>query len=88
MATELLQKDFNSIKSDLGNLKKDFGQLINAAVDSSKDAANSTMKSVKAQSAKAAETVKSTVEKHPIASVAVALGAGFVIGKIMNHNHK
>ncbi len=84
MATETFQKELDNIKADFGSLRKDVNKLFETALGKGKAAAGSTFDSVKGSGVKAVESCKNGIEKHPIASIFIALGTGFVVGKIMN----
>ncbi len=75
-----LAADISQIKHDLGGLAKDVGAAAHSGAGVATEQVKQTLDSVKKQGAAAAETLGDTMSKHPVASVGIALGVGFLVG--------
>jgi len=89
-----LKRDLANLRNDMGELVGTLTsmgkQSANVAWEKAQDQLNTrlrqlndTYESMRAQSGRAAESVQQTIEERPVTSVLVALGVGFVLGKIM-----
>ena len=75
-----LAADISQIKHDLGGLARDVSAAAQSGAGAATDQVKQTFDTVKKQSVAAAETVGDTMSKHPVASVGIALGVGFLVG--------
>lgn len=75
-----LAADISQIKHDLGGLAKDVSAAAQSGAGVATEQVKHTLESVKKQGIAAAETLGDTMSKHPVSSVGIALGVGFLIG--------
>ena len=89
--------DYNALVDDLAALRRDFAammsQLKAGTVDGVNDAAENAIgklseqasaiyEKARAQSERSARTLGHQVEEHPVASLLIAFGAGFIASKL------
>jgi ElaB/YqjD/DUF883 family membrane-anchored ribosome-binding protein len=90
-----LKADLRTLREDFSKLGKDVVSATRHGASSATDAARAEAQrrleqlgdvwdSTKEQGVKAKHDVEHTIEKHPLAAVAIALGVGVVIGKILD----
>lgn len=95
MATRDHAKEIDDVRADLDALRKDIGKLSdslssNLASNAAQAAETARARVGEAASAASdkvragAETVGEKVEERPLTSMAVAFGAGLVLGKLLN----
>lgn len=75
---ERLREDVASLTSSLKNVASN---AANIAVDRLKERFGSTTENVQSAVAKGKVTAQQTVEEHPMATIMVALGVGFLLGQ-------
>lgn len=74
------EQDVQTLKNDFQSLKTDMGELSSAIKDLMSDEA----RVAKVKAKKAQKKVEHEVEEHPMASVGVAMGLGFIIGILLD----
>jgi len=75
-----LAADISQIKHDLGGLAKDVSAAALSGAGVATEQVKQTLESVKKQGVAVAETLGDTMSRHPVASVGIALGVGFLVG--------
>lgn len=82
---EDVERELESLREDVANLtaslKNIAGNAANIAVDRLKERFDSTSENVQSAMSKGKATAQHTVEEHPMATVMVALGVGFLLGQ-------
>jgi len=96
---EELKKEIETLRNDLLKLTKAFEKVgeekIKQAVGDVKDRITEKipkeqlerLESVKAQGEEAIEAIKKQQKEHPLGTLLVAVGLGFLLGRIMGGNH-
>ncbi len=79
-----LKNDLRTLREDFSKLGKDVVSATRHGAESATDAARDAWDVTKEHGVKAKHDVEHTIEKHPLAAVAIALGVGVVIGKILD----
>ncbi len=74
---ETLKKDFRSLKSDVSALSSAIKELV----------ADET-RAAKVKLKKAEKQVEHEIEEHPMASVGIAMGIGFIIGMLVDRRFR
>ena len=93
-----LAADLESLKASFGQLRTDLTQLINSAMGVSKSGAAATrdvaanavdglkgrLNGLKEKGVNSAQAAEDKLSEHPLATLVVAFGAGFVVAKILS----
>lgn len=89
MANPATQKDYQQVSEELQTLRADVSRLAESVQQASRHAANDAGRRLKdgwehgKQRAVAAEQeVEKQISSHPMQSVGIAFGVGFLIGKL------
>lgn len=83
-----LREEYASLKSDLSEMSETLSSLARDGLAEGRDrvrgAARGAARRSRKQARDAWDAVESEVEERPITSLAVALGIGFVLGKMLS----
>lgn len=82
-----IERELERLREDVANLTASLrnvaGNAANIAVERLKERFDSTSENVQSAMAKGKVTAQQTVEEHPMATVLVAIGLGFLLGQWM-----
>jgi ElaB/YqjD/DUF883 family membrane-anchored ribosome-binding protein len=95
MENEEITKELNQLKSDIDDLRVDTASLVKALKDAGIDQGREVYNRAYERARHAGETVREQaneaysaigreVEEHPLTSVLVAFGTGFVVGMLLD----
>jgi ElaB/YqjD/DUF883 family membrane-anchored ribosome-binding protein len=79
-----LRSEYASLKSDLAEMSKTIANLANDGIDEGSKRVRSVARHSRDRARETLGAVENEIEERPITSVAVALGAGFVLGKLLS----
>lgn|GEM_PF-1070454 len=80
---EALKADLSALRLDFKGLGKDMASAARVGASAAKDHVRSAMDSAKEQGEDAAKKVKESIEERPLTSVAIAFGAGILLGVML-----
>lgn len=76
--------DIEKLKAELRHLRADIGEL----TDSLKSLIADKAKQGQAKAKQAVDLTGEKIGEHPFASLLIALGAGFLVGFLIERNHR
>lgn len=90
-STTRLTGEMDQLKSDFNRLKEDFRKILDdslsvarAGTGSAKDSLSSQFGSVQDRGQEAVQSVEQMIQDRPLTSLAVAVGVGFLLGKLLD----
>lgn len=79
-----LRQEYASLKSDLSEMSETLSSLARDGVAEGRERVRGVAKQSRKQAREAWDVVENELEDRPITSLAVALGIGFVLGKVLS----
>ncbi|MEE4303254.1 DUF883 family protein [Wenzhouxiangella sediminis] len=79
-----LREEFNQLKDELSGIGKTVRQLAHTATDEGRDRLRSAAEHSRQQARETWSAFEHEVEERPMTSIAVALGIGFILGKLLD----
>lgn len=79
-----LRSEYASLKSDLAEMSKTIGDLASDGIDEGSKRVRSAARHSRDRARETLGAFENEIEERPITSLAVALGAGFVLGKLLS----
>lgn len=79
-----LRDEFAALKSELSGIGKTVSQLARAATDEGRDRVRAAAEHSREQARQTWGAFEKEVEERPMTSIAVALGIGFILGKLLD----
>ena len=79
-----LKDEYASLKSDLSKMNETLSKLAHDSADEGRARIRSAAKQSQDQARETWGTIESEIEQRPVTSLAVALGVGFVLGKLLS----
>lgn len=84
MAAGTYEEELASVKADLSALRGDIAGLAAAIGKDARARVSSAADTAKRYGQQGAEVAEHQITEHPFASVAVAFGAGLLLGRLLN----
>jgi len=79
-----LKDEIAALKSELSNIAKTVSGLAGAATDEGRDRIRAAADHTREQARQTWGALEREVEERPMASIAAALGIGFILGKLLD----
>ncbi len=79
-----LREDLASLKSDMGDIADTLSKLAHNTADEGRKRVKSAAKQSRAQAEATLGSLEKEIEERPMTSLALALGIGFVMGKLFS----
>ena len=79
-----LKREYASLKSDLAKMSESLSSLARDGMAEGREKVRGAARHSREQAREAWGAIESEVEERPITSLAVALGVGFVLGKLLS----
>jgi ElaB/YqjD/DUF883 family membrane-anchored ribosome-binding protein len=84
MATRNYEQELDLVKADLSALRDDIKGLVMSVSLDARDRIGTVADKAKKYGKQGAVVAEHQITEHPFASVAVAFGAGLVLGRLLN----
>lgn len=84
MAARNYDEELDVLKADLSAVRKDIADLVTALGRDARERLGSAADNVKKYGQQGADAAEHQITEHPFASVAVAFGAGLLLGRLLN----
>ncbi|MFI4859614.1 MAG: YqjD family protein [Phycisphaerales bacterium JB063] len=75
-----LRGDIDSLKADIASLKEDLSSALNSAMSEGKASASAAKDKLGEKFEAGTDSLETCITEHPFRSVAIAAGAGLVLG--------
>ena len=84
--TELqeLRKELDGLKSDMADIAETIGKIARSSAEHGRERIRGAADYSRQQAKEALGTVEKEIEERPLTSLAVALGMGFILGKLID----
>lgn len=79
-----LKDEFSALKSELSEIGNTVSQLAKAVTDEGRDRIRAAADQSRKQARETWGAMEKEVEERPMTSIAVALGIGFILGKLLD----
>lgn len=79
-----LRKEFATLKEELANIGKTVSQLTHSAADEGRERLRAAADHSRQQARQTWDAFEQEVEERPMTSMAVALGIGFILGRLLD----
>lgn len=79
-----LRDEFKQLKEELSGIGKTVRQLAHTATDEGRDRLRSAADQTRQQARETWSAFEHEIEERPMTSIAVALGIGFILGKLLD----
>lgn len=79
-----LKEELNSLKSDISALGKTLSKFARDSANDGRETLRNAAERSKKQVQEGLHTVEKQVEERPITSLAIALGVGFILGRLLD----
>jgi hypothetical protein len=79
-----VKEDFDSLRSDLDTLRKDFAILVGTLKDTATGRAEALARDVQTAGQQQLRRAERSIEEQPLISVAIAFVTGLVVGRLMD----
>ncbi|TVS10354.1 MAG: DUF883 family protein [Wenzhouxiangella sp.] len=79
-----LKQEYASLKSDLAEMSETLSSLARDGVAEGRERVRGAARQSRKQAEEAWDAMESEIEERPITSLAIALGIGFVLGKVLS----
>lgn len=79
-----LRAEFSALKSELSDMGKTLSELAKSAADESRGRIRSAADQSRQQARETWGAFENEVEERPMTSLAIALGVGFILGKLLD----
>lgn len=81
-----LQEQLNTLRNDFAEVTKTVREMSAARAQQGQERLRDTAQRTRAQARESLHTVQSEIEQRPYASMAVAFGAGLLLGKLFDRH--
>lgn len=79
-----LRNEYASLKSDLAEMKETISKLASDGIIEGRERVRDTARQSRDRARETLGAFENEIEERPITSLAVALGAGFILGKLLS----
>lgn len=79
-----LKDEFSELKSELSQIGKTVSQLARSATDEGRNRVRAAADQSREQARETWSAFEKEVEERPMTSIAIAIGIGFILGKLLD----
>lgn len=79
-----LRKEYASLRSDLAEMSETISNLASDGISEGRKRVRSAARHSRDRARETFDAFENEIEERPITSLAIALGAGFVLGKLLS----
>lgn len=79
-----LRNEYASLKSDLAKMSDTISKLAHDGMDEGRDRLRGAARQSRKQARETLSAVEHEIEERPVTTMAIALGVGFVLGKLLS----
>lgn len=80
-----LKAEIEALKEELSNIGESVGKIARSATDEGRERIRVAANQTRSQARETIGSFEKEIEERPLTSIAMALGIGFVLGKLLDH---